>query len=406
MFATSLALLGQSFQGRDRGVAFGLWGAITGAAVSLGPILGGVITTGISWRGIFLVNVPIGVAALAVTRWRVDESRAPRPGRPDVVGFILLTTGLVGLVYGLIRAGEESWGDTSAITALAVGGVLLVGFVLAELRVADPMFDLRLFRKPTFVGGLCAAFAMNGSLFAVLLYIVLYLQNVLGFSALATGARLLVSSGSLLVAATIAGRLSERVSARWLIGPGLLAVGVGLLLMTGLTADSSWTHLILGFIVSGIGAGFVNPPLASTAIGVVEPQDAGMASGINSTFRQVGLATSIAALGSIFSTSLGNKLTDALAGTPLAGRTDEIVNAVRQGQPPAGGTALPPSASAELRSAIGSSFTSSLDILLVVTAVLALVGGVVSTLLIRDKDFVYRQAPRPAGGEHQPAARG
>jgi EmrB/QacA subfamily drug resistance transporter len=395
MFATSLALLGHSFRGRDRGVAFGVWGAITGVAVSLGPILGGVITTGISWRGIFLVNVPVGIAALAVTRWRLEESRARHPGRPDFVGFALLTTGLVGLIYGLIRAGEAGWGDTGAITALATGGVLLVGFVLAELRVADPMFDMSLFRKPTFVAGLCTAFAMNGSLFAMLLYLVLYLQDILGYSALATGTRLLVSSGSLLVAATVAGRLSERVSPRWLIGPGLLAVGAGLLMMTGLNADSTWTALVPGFIVSGVGAGFVNPPLASTAIGVVEPERAGMASGINSTFRQIGLATSIAALGSIFAASLRNRLTHQLAGTPLAAHMGQILSAVRQGQISAGAGAIPPSARAELQTAIRSSFTGALDVLLVITGVLALVGGVVSVLLIRDKDFAARQVEEP-----------
>ncbi|MGF1425284.1 MFS transporter [Kitasatospora sp. LaBMicrA B282] len=397
MFATSLALLGHSFRGRDRGVAFGVWGAITGVAVSLGPILGGVITTGISWRGIFLVNVPIGVAALAITRWRVDESRAAHPGRLDLTGFALLTTGLVGVVYGLIRAGETTWGDAGALTAFATGGALLVCFVLAELRVADPMFDLALFRKPTFVGGLCAAFAMNGSLFAMYLYLVLYLQNVLGYSALATGARLLVTSGAMLVAATVAGRWSERVPARWLIGPGLLAVGVGLLLMTGLHADSSWTHLVPGFLVSGIGAGFVNPPLASTAIGVVEPERAGMASGINSTFRQVGLATSIAALGSIFTTSLRHQLTHALAATPLADRAGQIVDAVRQGRPGTVTGSLTPSSRAELQTAIRSSFTGALDDLLVVTAVLALVGGLLSILLIRQRDFAVREPVEPAG---------
>ncbi|MEY9877239.1 EmrB/QacA subfamily drug resistance transporter [Streptacidiphilus sp. MAP12-33] len=390
MFATSLALLGHSFRGRDRGVAFGVWGAITGAAVSLGPILGGLITTGISWRGIFLVNIPIGIAALAVTRWRVEESRAPHPGRLDVAGFVLLTLGLVGLVYGLIRAGETSWSDTGAVTALALGAALLVGFVLAERKIADPMFDLNLFRKPTFVGGLCAAFAMNGSLFAMLLYLVLYLQDVLGYSALATGARLLVNSGSLLVAATVAGRLSERVPARWLIGPGLLAVGAGLLLMAGLNGESTWTDLIPGFVVSGLGAGFVNPPLASTAIGVVEPERAGMASGINSTFRQIGLATSIAALGSIFATSLRHRLGDALAGTPLSAHTGQILAAVRQGQVGAGTSAVPPALRGQLQSAIRSSFAGALDTLLVVTAVLALVGGVVSALLIRDQDFTHR----------------
>jgi EmrB/QacA subfamily drug resistance transporter len=394
MFATSLALLGHSFRGRDRGIAFGLWGAITGVAVSLGPILGGLITTGISWRGIFLVNVPIGVAALAVTRWRLEESRAPHPGRLDLIGFALLTLGLVGLVYGLIRAGETSWSDTVAIASLTAGIVLLVCFVLVEPRLAEPMFDLKLFRKPTFVGGLCAAFAMNGSLFAMFLYLVLYIQDVLDYSALGTGVRLLVNSVAMLVAATIAGRLSERISARWLIGPGLIAVGIGLFLMGGLGANSSWTHLIPGFIVAGLGAGFVNPPLASTAIGVVEPARAGMASGINSTFRQIGLATSIAALGSIFTSSLTRQLRHALAGTPLAGQTNQIVDSVRQGQTTSTNSgAVPPALRAEVATAIRASFTGALNDLLVVTAILALVGGVLSLLLIRNKDFAARQAP-------------
>jgi len=401
MFATSLALLGHSFRGRDRGVAFGLWGAITGAAVSLGPILGGVITTWFSWRGIFLVNVPIGAAALAVTRWRVEESRAARPGALDPAGFALLTAGLVGLVYGLIRAGETSWSDAGTLVSLSAGGALLGCFVFVELLAARPMFDLRLFRKPTFVGGLAAAFAMNGSLFAVQLYLVLYLQNVLGYSALAVGARLLVSSGSVLVASTIAGRLSERVPVRWLIGPGLLAVGLGLVLMTGLGAGSSWTHLIAGFVVSGVGAGFVNPPLASTAIGVVEPERAGMASGINTTFRQVGIATSIAALGSIFTTSLRNELTHALASIPpLAGRADRLVTAIRQGQGQGQGqgsngggpfASVPPAMRGAVQTAVRSSFTGALNNLLMVTAILAFAGGLLALLLIRGKDFVARE---------------
>ncbi|HWU40186.1 MAG TPA: MFS transporter, partial [Candidatus Acidoferrum sp.] len=316
MFATSLALLGNSFRGKDRGVAFGAWGAVTGVAVSLGPILGGILTTAISWRAIFLVNVPIGVVAVAVTVWRVDESRAPQPGRPDWIGFALLTSGLVGVVYGLIRASETSWGDTGVITSLVLGGLLLVGFGIAEATVKDPMFDLSLFRVPTFDGGLIAAFCMNGSLFAMLLYLVLYLQYVLGYSSLQSGLRLLLISGPTLITATVAGRLSERVPVRWLIGPGLILVGAGLLLMTGLNGSTSWTHLIPGFIISGAGAGFVNPPLAATAIGVVEPQRAGMASGVNTTFRQIGIAVSIAALGTIFSASLRHNLDHHLSRIP------------------------------------------------------------------------------------------
>jgi EmrB/QacA subfamily drug resistance transporter len=405
MYATSLALIGQSFQGKDRGTAFGIWGAITGIAVSLGPILGGIITTAITWRAIFLVNVPIGVAAVAVTWLRVDESRAAYPGRPDWAGFVLLTTGLVGLVYGLIRASETSWSDSGVALSLTLGVLLLVGFVFAETRVSDPMFDLSLFRTPTFDGGLVAAFAMNGSLFAMLLYLVLYLQDLLGYSALGTGVRLLIASGATFVAATVAGRLSEQVPLRWLIGPGLVLVGIGLFLMSGLTATSSWTHLVVGFVVAGVGTGLVNPPLASTAIGVVRPERAGMASGINSTFRQVALAMSVAALGSIFVSALSRGLRGSLAGIPqLAGQSKKIIAAVRQGNAGSVIAQAPPAAHRALELAIGSSFTGALNDLLVVSGSLALIGGVVSFLLIRNKDLVGRGDP-PAQPGRQPVAR-
>jgi EmrB/QacA subfamily drug resistance transporter len=404
MFATSLALLGQSFRGKDRGVAFGAWGAVTGVAVSLGPILGGIITTAISWRGIFLVNVPIGVVALAVTWWRVDESRAPQPGRPDWIGFVLLTTGLVGLVYGLIRASETSWGDPGVVISLVLGGILLAAFAVAESRVRNPMFDLSLFRVPTFDGGLIAAFCMNGSLYAMLLYLVLYLQNVLGYSSLQTGLRLLLISGPTLVTATVAGRLSERAPVRWLIGPGLFLVGAGLFLMTGLHGTSSWTHLIPGFVISGAGAGFVNPPLASTAIGVVEPQRAGMASGVNTTFRQIGIAVSIAALGTIFTASLRHDLDRLLTPVPqLNGHIQQIIDAVRQGQGRAAFSLVPRALQGQVENAVKSSFASGINILLYVTGILALVGALASWLLIRNRDFARRQpAEATTTGEPQP----
>src|SRR5580693_9088756 len=206
--------------------AQGVWGAVMGISTALGPVLGGVITTDWSWRGIFLVNVPIGVFAVAVTFWRVDESKSPNPTRPDWAGFALLTTGLVSLIYGLIRASENSWSDTGVVICLAIAFVALAGFIVAERRVAHPMFDLSLLRVPTFAGGSIAAFAMNGSLYAVLLYLVIYLQDILGYSAQDAGLRLAIISGAQFVTATIAGRMSERVPARWLIGPGLLLVGV------------------------------------------------------------------------------------------------------------------------------------------------------------------------------------
>src|SRR2546429_4349806 len=221
MFAAALALLGQSFRGRDRGVAFGVWGAVTGVSTALGPVLGGIITTDWSWRGIFLVNVPIGVLAVALTAWRVEESKSPHPTRPDWAGFVLLTTGLVSLIYGLIRAGENSWSDAGVFACLAIAAVALAGFIVAERRVAHPMFDLSLLRVPTFAGGAIAAFAMNGSLYAVLLWLVIYLQDVLGYSAQDAGLRLAIISGAPLLTAVVAGRGRERGPAPRPIGPGL-----------------------------------------------------------------------------------------------------------------------------------------------------------------------------------------
>jgi EmrB/QacA subfamily drug resistance transporter len=389
MFATSLALLAQSFQGKDRGVAFGAWGAVTGVAVALGPILGGVITSGISWRGIFLVNIPIGVVAIALTLWQVEESKTPNASRPDWAGFVALTAGLVSLVYALIEASVTSWSTTRVDVCLGAAVVLLIAFFVIETRTTHPLFDLSLFRVPTFSGGLIAAFTMNGSLFAMLLYLVIYLQDDLGYSALATGARLILLSGGTLASAMIAGRLTSVMPVRWLIGPGLFLVGIGLLLMSRVTGTSAWTHLIPGFIVSGVGAGMVNPPLASTAVGVVEPAKSGMASGVNTTFRQIGIATSIAVFGSIFASSLRSHLDHSLSGVPsLAGKSPQIIGAVQQGTVGKIITSVPANTRGVLVAAIHGAFAGALNDLLIVSGGIALVGAVCSVLLIRSQDFV------------------
>ena len=204
----------------------------------------------------------------------------------------------------------------------------------------------------------------------------------------------------------MAGRLSERVPVRWLIGPGLVLVGVGLFLMTGLSGTSSWTHLAPGFVVSGAGAGFVNPPLASTAIGVVEPHRAGMASGVNTSFRQIGIAVSIAALGTIFSSSLRHDLDRLLSPIPqLKAHAQQIVDSVRQGQTASAFGAVPKAFRGALAAAVKSSFASGINELLYITGALALIGAVASLLLIRNRDFVQRQtteAPTMAAPEPVP----
>ncbi len=397
MFAVSLALLADAFRGKDRGVAFGVWGAVTGLAVAVGPLLGGLLTSGLSWRWIFFVNAPIGIAAVIISVLKVAESRAPQASRPDWAGFSLFTLALSSLVYGLIESNQRSFTDGLVLGCFAAAAVLLVAFVLVELRSAHPMFDLSLFRLPTFSGGSVAAFGLCASIFSMLLYLVLYIQDILGYSPLATGVRLMFISGGILVTATVAGRLTSRVPIRLLVGPGLIIVGVGLLLMRGLNADSSWTHLIPGMIVGGIGIGMVNPPLASTAVGVVPPQRAGMASGINSTFRQVGIATGIALLGTLFANKVHSEVLTRVSTVPgLAHRGSQIAAAVQSGKIGSVIGTLPGPDRPAVGTITRTAFTTGLNYILLVAAIIALASGVISLAAIRGKDFVQQRGPGSA----------
>jgi EmrB/QacA subfamily drug resistance transporter len=399
MFSTSLALLGSAFQGRERGTAFGVWGAITGLAVAIGPVVGGALTTGLSWRWIFLVNVPIGVVAIVVCLLRVEESRQRGAHRIDPIGVVSFSGALGALVYALIKGNSLGWGSTTIEACLIASVVLLIVFLIAEYVQGErAMFDLRLFRKPTFTGGAIAAFALSAGLFAMLLYLTLYLQDVLRFSALQTGLRMLVLSGGILLTSTLSGRLTARVPIRFLISPGLALVAIGLLLMRGLSADSQWTHLIPGFIVAGAGTGLINPPLASTAIGVVPPQRAGMASGINSTFRQVGIATGIAGLGSLFSDKVRTEIESLLARAPhiSAPTAHRLAEGVSQGGGVHGGLSkLPAAARPAAIHAVQSGFVAGLNEIFLVGAGLTMVASVLTLVLIRSRDFEVGAARGP-----------
>jgi MFS family permease len=243
-------------------------------------------------------------------------------------------------------------------------------------------------------------------MFAMFLYLVLYIQTLLGYSPLQTGLRFLPFTVISFVAAAASGNLSSRVPVRFLLGGGLALTGVGLLLMHGLNPTSGWTSLLAGFLVAGAGVGLVNPALASTAIGVVPPQRSGMASGINNTFRQVGIATGIAALGALFESKISSQLAPHLAGTSAAGQAGQIGKAVA-----AGGTqqvlhAVPHADRARAVTGIHIAFTSAMNEVLLVAGIFALVGGALVVLLVRGRDFVtYGQGERTeAEPEPEPAA--
>ncbi len=345
MFAVSLALVAQEFKpGPERGVAMGVYGATIGVAVAFGPLVGGALVEGIGWESIFFLNVPIGLAALYVTFKHVQESRDPNASRIDWAGLVTFSTALFLLVFGLIRGNEEGWGSTMIVSLLAASGVLLATFLAIETRVKEPMLPLHLFKKPAFTGVQLAALAVSASMFSLFLYLTFYLQGFLGHEPLEAGLRYLPLTVVNFFVAAATGAALAKVQARYLLSAGLAITGLGLLLMGGLDPSQDWTALLAGFILSGAGVGMINPVIADVAVSVVPKEHAGMASGINDTFRQVGIAIGIAAWGAIFLGRGAAKVEELASGTTAAtgDRPRELIEAVSSGNLDGALAAVPP----------------------------------------------------------------
>jgi EmrB/QacA subfamily drug resistance transporter len=405
MFATSLALIAQAFSGKERGTAIGIYGAVIGGAVAIGPLLGGAITSGIGWRWIFFVNLPIGVAAIFITLSKVRDSRDPAPRRIDWIGFVSFSGALFMLVYALVQANAKGWGSTLIVGLLVGAGLLLSVFLIAEWRLEDPMLDLTLFKRPAMVGVSLAAFALPASMFAMFLYLTLYLQDVLGYGPFAAGLRFLPITVLAFAVAPIAGKLTVRVQSRFLLSLGLLLVALGCNLMTHVHANSSWTVLLPGFIVAGIGVGLTNPVVASATVSVVPPERSGMSSGSSSTFRQVGFATGIAALGAVFLSQIQPNTARALAETStgralLAHGGARLSGALSGGGVRELAAALPDNRARHvLISAYQVGYTTTFNHLMAIATVVAMVGAVGCFFLVRQRDFVPSYAPAPMAAE-------
>jgi EmrB/QacA subfamily drug resistance transporter len=398
MFATSLALIGQEFHGRDRATAFGVWGATVGGAVAIGPLVGGVITEHFGWEWIFFVNIPIGVVAIILTEARLANVAAQDPQRIDFPGLLMFSTGLFLLIFALIRGNAEGWGSAPIVASLAGSAVLLIAFVAVEARSGHPMLELSLFRKPAFNGVSAVAFGLSAGMFAMFLYLTIYMQGVLGYSPLETGLRFLPLTVLSFIAAPIAGKLSHRVPIRVLVGLGLSLVGVGLVLMRGLSPDSGISALLPGFLIAGLGIGITNPGIGQAAIAVVPAAKSGMGSGINTTFRQVGIATGVASLGAVFQSQVDSKLAGLLPNAPSG-----LAEAVSSGGSRAAAGAAPPGQRVEVVHAAKLAFVSGLNEILLIGAVIAFIGAALGFTLVRSSDFVTAPAetdvtePAPAG---------
>ncbi len=399
MFATALALIAQAFSGKERGTAFGVYGAVVGGAVAVGPLIGGAITSGIGWRWIFFVNLPIGAVAVVMTLTRVQPSKDPTGRAIDWIGFLAFSASLFMLVFALVQGNAKGWTSPVILGALVGSGACMVAFLVAELVQKDPMLDLSLFKRPAMVGVSLGSFTLSASIFAMFLYLTIYLQEVLGYGPFAAGLRFLPITMLSFLVAPVAGKLTIRVKSRYLMGLGLLLVAFGCDLMTHVHADSSWTVLLPGFIVAGIGVGITNPVLASASVSVVPPQRSGMASGSASTFRQVGIATGIAGLGAVFLSQIRPNTTSVLASTPagravLAHGGTRLTQAITGNGVREAASAIPvPAVRHALINAYQVGYAETFNHLMAIATVIAGIGAIGCLLLVRQRDFVPSYAP-------------
>ena len=393
LFATSLALIGATYQGRDRAGAIAVWGATIGAAVASGPLVGGILTEAFGWRWVFFVNVPVGAFALYVALTRMAESRDERAVRTDVWGLITFSGALFLIVFGLLRGNASGWSSGLILGSLIGGVALLVVFVVVELMQERPMLDMGLFRSRGFVGVSIATFCLGGGMFALFPFLSIYLQDVLGYGPLGAGLRFLPLTVFVFTVPIVTRNIAQRIPVRVILAFSFALIAAALLLMHGLSANSRWTALLPGLIVAGLGIGLANPTIAAAALRVVDPTRTGMASGVNNAFRLGGLSMGVAALGAILENRASTSLVTSLGphGHALASTVAATGARIGAGRP-------------QLQHAATLAFVSGLNgILLVSCAVIAL-GAVAAGALIELQPMPAAPPPQPeAAGEPQRA---
>jgi EmrB/QacA subfamily drug resistance transporter len=300
MNPATLSIITASFPPRQRGTAIGIWAGVSALALAIGPLVGGLLTEKISWSWIFFVNVPVGVLGVLAARAFIDESKdTSREQRLDLPGLVTSAVGLFALTYALIETNTHAWGSTRVLSLLILAAVALALFVVLELRQRLPMLDLSLFRDPTFSGANATMGLVGLAMFGIFFYNSLFLQNILGYSAIETGASFLPLTLLIMFVAPAAGKLSDRIGPRWLMGAGMTLLTGSLLLFGTLDAESSFWDILPGLLVGGFGMAITMAPTTSAAMGAVPVDKAGVGSAVINSMRQVGGSLGIAIMGTL-----------------------------------------------------------------------------------------------------------
>jgi len=299
----TLTLLADAFPPDRRGMAIGVWSGISGVAVALGPLVGGAVVQAASWQWIFWINVPIGIALIPLASLRLTESHGPQ-SRMDLAGLGLVSTGLFGIVFGLVRSQSLGWGNLTVVASLVVGAALVLGFIAHERRTEAPMLPMSFFARRGFAVTNAVSLAMYFGMFGSIFFLSQFLQNVLGNSPLQAGVKLLVWTGATMVVAPLAGFFSERYGSRLFMaaGLGLQAIALGWLAAEA-SVTQSYASMIAPFILAGTGMALVFAPSANAVLASVRSDQAGQASGATNAIRELGGVLGIAVLSTIFSSN-------------------------------------------------------------------------------------------------------
>jgi EmrB/QacA subfamily drug resistance transporter len=300
MMPATLSIISATFPPHQRGMAIGIWAGVSAMALAIGPLIGGLLAEHVNWSWIFYVNVPVGVLGFVIGRLVIRESRdTSEDQRLDLPGLAASAVGLFALTFALIEANSYGWTDPVIVGLFVLAAVALAVFVWLERHQRAPMLDLSLFRSGTFAGANVVALLVTLAMFGVFFFMSIYMQNVLGYSAVRTGAVFLPMTLLIILVAPAAGKLSDRTGSRWLMAAGMILLAVALVLFSRLDGDSGFWDIFPGLVVGGVGMATVMTPMTAAALGSVPVAKAGVGSGVLNTFRQLGGALGIAVMGAI-----------------------------------------------------------------------------------------------------------